>query len=259
MLSQNDYERLREIQKTDPETYEFIFHIVQTALDAVSQGCHDIRNYVALISSYEQLFSMEQPDAATSNYYKKIEYNTAKTLELLDRIAKYRYSFRKNKEVSATLNVNELVAEVVDESKEMLEEDHSSIFLCVSKEDKRPAILSNVEKKAVTDAVWEVLLNGIQACNDHIYEPGLCPCIDIAVKESDQRIDVVVQDNAGGFSESMLVYGFTPFKSEKKGYYGLGLAIAYESVRKFAGDITVENISGGARVTISLPKNINQN
>jgi len=68
------------------------------------------------------------------------------------------------------------------------------------------------------------------------------------------EINLSVEDNGAGFSESALSRVFEPYMTTKSKGTGLGLAIVKKIAEELGGRISVENIvSGGARVNIVLP------
>jgi PAS domain S-box-containing protein len=66
-----------------------------------------------------------------------------------------------------------------------------------------------------------------------------------------------VQDNGPGISHENLSDIFLPFSSSKKngqGNLGLGLYVSYGIIKKYHGQIGVENLASGCRFTIRLPR-----
>lgn len=247
MLSREDYERLQELQKTEPQTYDLINRMVQSTLETVSHGCHDIRNQVALVSSYGQLYEKEHPEAMQSTYYNKLQQNTKKTIELLECIAKYRYSFRKS-ESTDSFQIHSLLQKVVDSCKTA---EYENIFVNITA--KEDVVICGMEETSIQIALEEVVKNAFEACALKVFDIGSVPCVDILVTTEQQTLSVIVQDNAGGFSDEILPVALVPFKTEKKAHYGLGLSTAFENVRKYGGSIELENTLHGAKVTITLP------
>jgi two-component system sensor histidine kinase CpxA len=70
---------------------------------------------------------------------------------------------------------------------------------------------------------------------------------------------ITVRDYGPGISEKLRERIFDPFfradvsRDERTGGLGLGLSIARRAVRVHRGDITAENASPGALLTITLP------
>lgn len=80
------------------------------------------------------------------------------------------------------------------------------------------------------------------------------PQIALHTETSDGEIHLHVDDNGDGFSETMLLNAFEPYKTTKAKGTGLGLAIVKKIVEEHGGRIAIENkLAGGAHVTIVLP------
>ena len=63
-----------------------------------------------------------------------------------------------------------------------------------------------------------------------------------------------VQDNGSGISESLLARAFEPYMTTKPRGTGLGLAIVKKIVEEHGGNIKIENVAaGGTRVSFNLP------
>jgi nitrogen fixation/metabolism regulation signal transduction histidine kinase len=80
------------------------------------------------------------------------------------------------------------------------------------------------------------------------------PQISLNTNSHDGEINLFVEDNGSGFSESVLSGPFEPYKTTKTKGTGLGLAIVKKIVEEHGGRISIENKpDGGARVSIALP------
>ena len=81
--------------------------------------------------------------------------------------------------------------------------------------------------------------------------------IEISVTESAEagQALISVADNGGGMPEHVIQHIFDPFFTTKdvdKGT-GLGLSISFGIIKEMGGNISVENVAGGARFKITLP------
>ncbi|HLP46536.1 MAG TPA: ATP-binding protein, partial [Candidatus Kapabacteria bacterium] len=63
---------------------------------------------------------------------------------------------------------------------------------------------------------------------------------------------VEIMDNGGGIEDPARV--FDPFYSTFSNKKGLGLTFVYHAVQAMNGEIAVENIPNGAKVTLKLPE-----
>lgn len=101
----------------------------------------------------------------------------------------------------------------------------------------------------------QVLINLINNAKDAIREQSQPGEITVDSEVLAGRVLLRVTDNGGGIPDHVLPHIFEPFFTTKpvgKGT-GLGGSISYGIVREMQGDIWVENVPGGAQITISLP------
>jgi len=109
-------------------------------------------------------------------------------------------------------------------------------------------------KKALVESVVAILNNSIEIANArNITEPK----INISLKESDEHIELSIDDNCGGIDGDILPKIFYPytttfFKSKNK---GLGLYLASNLVKyRLGGEISVQNEPSGAKFTLRIKK-----
>ena len=103
------------------------------------------------------------------------------------------------------------------------------------------------------DAMEMVFLNIIKNSQEALRGNGE---IKARATGSDEWIDIVVSDNGPGmpleFIENSL---FRPFKSTKKGGFGIGLYQCKAVIEGHGGKISVESVEGkGTKFTVKLPK-----
>jgi len=108
--------------------------------------------------------------------------------------------------------------------------------------------------------VLNLLSNARDAMEAHQQSDADIHLGDIILKiEADSEspdIKLIVEDDAGGFPETILDRIFEPFFTTKeigKGT-GLGLSISYGIVSEMGGSIKAENTDSGAKITVILPK-----
>jgi nitrogen fixation/metabolism regulation signal transduction histidine kinase len=66
-------------------------------------------------------------------------------------------------------------------------------------------------------------------------------------------LELAVEDNGGGFDETLIGRLFEPYVTTKAKGTGLGLAIVKKIIEEHGGIIWAENANGGARVAARLP------
>ena len=101
----------------------------------------------------------------------------------------------------------------------------------------------------------QVFVNLVRNAMDAMAETPLARrqiTIRSAVKAAD--VEVSVGDNGTGLSPEVIGTLFTPFVTTKSNGLGIGLTIAQRIVDAHGGTITGENLNGGARFTVRLPR-----
>ncbi len=139
------------------------------------------------------------------------------------------------------LDVHQLVREVLG----LYETNAISIVL------ELEAVHSDVNGDATR--LRQVIHNLLQNSQDALHGVTT-PQIRLHTETLTGEIQLCVEDNGPGFSDSVLKRAFEPYMTTKAKGTGLGLAIVKKIVEEHGGHITIENSQhGGARVNISLP------
>jgi signal transduction histidine kinase len=118
--------------------------------------------------------------------------------------------------------------------------------------------LSNVSVQADPDKIRTVLRNLLDNALKHTSDTG--PPVSIAMVESPDTIEIIVEDKGEGIPAAELPYVFEPFyrpdvsRSRKTGGYGLGLSLCKAIMDAHNGDIKIDSTVGeGTRATVRLP------
>jgi signal transduction histidine kinase len=84
--------------------------------------------------------------------------------------------------------------------------------------------------------------------------------ISIELKRTKTRMQIIIEDDAGGIPEEILDKIFDPFFSQSKSETGtgLGLSITHNIVTEHKGSISVKTIDNRTRFLISIPTNLHQ-
>jgi two-component system C4-dicarboxylate transport sensor histidine kinase DctB len=99
-----------------------------------------------------------------------------------------------------------------------------------------------------------VLTNIIQNAIDAMANSDQ-PFISVALASLDDKALITIEDNGDGINSRVMGQLFDPYFTTKeigKGL-GLGLSICHEIIQEYGGSIVAENLSHGARFTITLP------
>lgn len=85
------------------------------------------------------------------------------------------------------------------------------------------------------------------------------PNIDIIIKNGNEMITIIIQDNGGGIDGEYINRIFEPYYTTKSSYEGTGLGLHIAKMiteKSFKGSITVKNTQHGACFEIKITKNI---
>lgn len=236
MLNYKNYRIIENLKESDPDSFSTIKDISAFCQNTASRGCHDIRNYAALISSYCQLIAMSNPELSANPYFARIEQNTSDMLKLLDAIGNLRYSFK-----DFSFEIHSL-SSIINEA--IVSLSPSVNVTVVSDTDYDKCLCDSAR---ITEAFLSILTN----CTE---SPG-CDKVSISVgfSDTDGTFDISFLDNGSGFSSEMINQALTPFSTEKDGHFGLGLSTASVILLRHKGNLSVSNTPKGALVKVSLP------
>ena len=151
------------------------------------------------------------------------------------------------------------VVQVVEAATELLKVEneiyHTSIAVRVSPESSRYLFLG--DPNSLEQVIINLLQNARYAIKERMASGSIRQGkIDIFIAADAANVIIDVSDNGGGIAPDVLPHIFELFfttKSIEEGT-GLGLSISQDIVRGLGGMISAENIDGGVRFTIKLPK-----
>jgi len=155
----------------------------------------------------------------------------------------FSYQDRKSYEV---INIVDTITQAVDSLSDTFQEKSIKVVF----ESQYKEILISANPLKVDLIISNIIQNAIDAL-----EKIKKPFIKIIIKENNHWADVIIEDNAGGVDKNIMEKMFSPYFTTKevgKGL-GLGLAITYEIIQEYNGNITVKNHNKGAQFIISLP------
>jgi signal transduction histidine kinase len=85
---------------------------------------------------------------------------------------------------------------------------------------------------------------------------GYEPIVSVSTRKFPNKVEISINDNGGGISESILEKIFQPFFTTKPTGQGtgLGLSLSYDIIKVHGGDLSVETKEGESTIfTIRLP------
>ena len=116
-------------------------------------------------------------------------------------------------------------------------------------------ILVHVDPGKIRQVLHNLIKNALEAMEDKPYKYLE---IQDRLLNSEQMVEITVQDSGGGINEILLPNIFDPYVTEKSKGSGLGLAIVKKIIEEHGGIIGAENITlnngkSGSRFIICLP------
>lgn len=198
---------------------------------------HEVRNPVSAIRLHAQLLEDAPPDEAEAS--RALIGSEAERIESL--VNQWMRFARPEPPVLAQADLVPLVDRAV--SLMQAQADHAGVQISRDVEGAAPV---KADRERLLQVLVNVLANAIQA------QPS-GGVVKISCRRQGGRCVVEVEDRGRGFSGAALQQARDPFFSEKEGGMGLGLAVSDEILRAHGGELKLENIATGARVSLILP------
>ena len=118
--------------------------------------------------------------------------------------------------------------------------------------------LAMCDSEQINRVFINLLKNSIESINENsLKNPDLNKKIDIEINEKDDYIETIIIDNGIGFDLKNLNNILKPYFTTKKNGTGLGLPIVNKIINDHNGKLNIASQSIGAKVKITIPKNVN--
>ena len=209
---------------------------------------HEIRNPLSSIRGFAQFLSQGLKDSPREQAYAQ---TMVSEVDRINRVVTDLLTFaRPTKAEPVPADVTELVEHCV----RLVQADADSRNITLR---KNITDLSKVrlDTNQLTQALLNLLLNAMQAVKS-----GGTIEIGAALKPSDDRLLLWVEDNGAGIQPDKFEKIFDPFYTTRAKGTGLGLAIVHKIVENHQGEIGVESPPAGkkkgSRFTLFLPAGV---
>ncbi|MFC1671791.1 ATP-binding protein [Planctomycetota bacterium] len=237
----------RDLQKAMRELKESQEMLIQSekmaSVGRLAAGmAHELNNPVGAIRSYIQDVLEDTTDGDSRRHrLMKAERTTGRCGRILSDLLTFSRESRDLKLV----NVNDVLREVVSNERE--DAGASEVEIIKELDPDLPEIMG--DPLQVRQVFTNILVNAFHAVSGS-------GRITVRTSRTPGRVAVQISDNGEGVSEKIRDKIFDPFfttKGPDKGS-GLGLALSYNIVQRFNGDMRVESREGeGATFTVELP------
>ncbi len=216
--------------------------------EMTSSIAHDFNNSLQAIYGNIELALAENDISETTNYFletiKKMVKDTAIRVQLLQRFGGNKII--KNK--VSKININELIEEVILQSRPIWKEEIEKKGLSISIKTQFTSLseLSGNDADLRT-AFFNIIKNSVEAMPTG-------GNIIIQTTEKENKIFISISDNGVGMSDQIKARIFQPFYTTK-GYElgrGLGMSGVYSIIKEHDGEIYVKNTSPGVGTTIEI-------
>ncbi len=212
-----------------------------SALARISAGiAHEIGNPLTSISSYVQILREMDHDEFTKESLDTV----AKHITRIADIVRQMSSFSKTR--ASDLGHHDAV-ELVDMTLDLVKYDKRMKGIKINVEIPETLPPVRVNETQMIQVLMNIILNAADAMTDG-------GNLDIRARELDEEIEITLADTGSGIPAEHMEKIFDPFFTTKDKGTGLGLAVSYNIIRSYQGDILVESRpEGGTIFRVRLP------
>lgn len=224
------------------------------AIGQLSSGmAHHLNNLFAVLIGRAELASRADNSPGVSSALDIILRTARDGAGVVRRVQR----FGKVEPVSgaATVDLNELIREVTELMRPQWQDEAqrrgSPIEIRLELREIPPAA---GEAGPLREVLMNLMLNAIEA----LRHGGV---ITVSTSETQGHVRCAVADNGAGMSEDVRRRALEPFFTTKGPQStGLGLSVAYGTIQRHGGTLTIESVEGqGTTVAISIPSAVEKN
>lgn len=221
--------------------------------EMISMIAHQWRQPLSALSTIIQnihlRYSLEKLDQEYLD--KQMQLSNALTDKMSKTIDDFRNFFEPNKE-KKPFSIKDAIQKTIF----LIDDSFKSNSIKIEYQ-----ILDDVIMYGFESELSQVLLNILTNSKDAFLEKDIQnPEILIKTKKVQTHIKIMISDNAGGISESIINKVFEPYFTTKESYNGTGLGLYMSKIiieQNMKGQLSVKNIKNGVEFTIYIPLKIN--
>jgi len=211
--------------------------------EMAKQVAHEIKNPLTpmrlTVQSFQRKFDPEDPDLK-----QKLNDYTKTLIQQIDTMSSVASAFSNFASMPAQQNETLNVVEVVEFSLDIFNEEY------IQFENDEQEIITIMDRTQLIRIITNLVKNAIQA----IPEEQELKSIVVAVKRTENSVNITVKDNGIGIELENIEHIFEPKFTTKTSGMGLGLGIIKNIIENYKGTITFETQYGtGTTFIVSLP------
>ena len=214
------------------------------AVGQLSAGlAHEIRNPLGLIKNYSYILRDYASDDMACHSLDVIKDSTNRIDSLIENLLNFS---RLSNNRAGSLNVRELLQNIIDLEKKKLEKQKASITLVCPKD-----LTLSAREETIKIVAFNLIDNAIEAFRETDQRKGK---VNFSAKREGGMLRMDIEDDGPGIPEEMIENIFNPFFTTKDTGTGLGLYIVSSELEKVNGQISVKSSQGGGCVfTVRMP------
>jgi signal transduction histidine kinase len=219
--------------------------------EMISMIAHQWRQPLSALSTIIQNIHLRYSlDKLDKEYLDKQKIlSNALTEKMSKTIEDFRNFFKPNKEKHA-FSIKDAISQTIF----LIDDSFKSNSIKIEIQ-----ILDDIKLFGFESELSQVLLNILTNSKDAFLEKDIeNPHILIKTKRIETHMKILISDNAGGISESIINKIFEPYFTTKDSYNGTGLGLYMSKIiieQNMQGELKVKNIPQGVEFTIYIPIN----
>ncbi len=209
----------------------------------VSGAAHEIRNPLSGLKGAVQYLGRDpRLREERGNYLELLESEIDRIDEIVENLQAFALPRSPERQM---VSLEELLDSVLLLLKSQLEKNNIRVI-----RDYGGVQRVKVDPEQFKQAVLNILLNALEAIGPVGGE------IALMVEEKHKTTLLTIQDTGGGIPADLLERIWHPFHSSKEKGTGLGLSVVHSIISAHGGKINADNVEGGARFCIELPRGV---
>lgn len=212
-----------------------------SALARISAGvAHEIGNPLTSISSYVQILREMEHDDFTKESLDTIAKHISRIADIVRQMSSFAKTTMKDLKYHQVCGLITMTLDLVKYDKRM-----KNIRVIQDIPENLPSVRVN-ETQCI-----QVFVNIVLNAADAMLNEGM---LEIRARRLEHEVEISFSDTGPGISEENMEKIFDPFFTTKEKGTGLGLAVSYNIIKGYQGDIIAENgPNGGTIFRVRVP------